>query len=89
MRIEEIKWDEESVFHIARHGIEPSEVEEACFENRPFVLKARHNRYFALGQAKSGRHLTIVFEYLGYGNIKIVTARPMSNAERKFYQRRK
>lgn len=88
MRINEIEWSEDSISHIARHGLDPSEVEEACFENMPFVLKSRYNRYFVLGQTKSGRYLAIVFEYLGQNKAKIITARAMSEAERRLYKRR-
>ena len=88
MRIKDIEWDEGTISHIAKHGVEPREVEEACFEMNPFILKARHNRYFALSQAKSGRYLTIIFEYLGQNKAKIITARAMSESERRSYKRR-
>ena len=88
MRINEIAWDQENVAHIARHGVEQAEVDDICFTMNPFVLKAKNNRYFALGQTHSGRYLTIVFEYLGRNKAKIITARAMSETERKLYQRR-
>ena len=31
MRIDEFIWPEERIEHIARHGVTPEEVEEACF----------------------------------------------------------
>ncbi len=88
MKIEDIRWDEEAISHIARHGVEPKEVEEALFENSPFVLKSKHNRYYALGQAMSGRYLTVIFGYLGGNRVKIITARAMSESERRLYRRR-
>jgi len=88
LKIEEIIWTEDSVSHIARHGVEPEEVEEACFEDTPYVLKGRRNRYLAFGRTHSGRYLTIVFAYLGRQKAKIVTARAMSEAERDLYKRR-
>ena len=88
MRISDIAWDQDSIEHIARHGVERTEVEEVCFTMNPFVLKARNDRYFALGQTHSGRYLAIIFEYLGHNTAKIITARAMSEAERKLYQRR-
>ena len=88
MRIKDIAWDDGTILHIAKHGVEPKEVEEVCFESNPFILKARHNRYYALGQTESGRYLTIIFEYIGQGKVRIITARAMSGSERRFFKRR-
>ena len=88
MRIDSIAWDDDTILHIARHGVEPKEVEEVCFESKPLVFQGRYNRYMALGQAGSGRYLTIVFEYLGQNKAKIITARAMSDPERRLYKRR-
>ena len=88
MKISHIEWADSAILHIARHGVEPSEVEEACFEGMPFILKAKYNRYFALGQAHNGRYLTVVFEYLGKNKAKVITARAMSESERRLYKRR-
>ena len=88
MKIKDIYWDEDTILHIAKHGVDPKEVEEVCFEAKPFILKSRHNRYFALGQTESGRYLTIIFEYIGQNKAKIITARAMSESERRFYKRR-
>lgn len=88
MRISHIGWDEDTILHIAKHGVEPKEVEEVCFEGNPTVLKSRYGRYYALGQTNAGRYLTIVFEYLGQNKAKIITARAMSEAERRLYRRR-
>lgn len=88
MRISRIDWDDDTILHIAKHGVEPKEVEEVCFEGAPFILKARDNRYFALGQTRGRRYLTVVFEYLWQNKVKIITARAMSESERKLYRRR-
>lgn len=89
MRINRIDWPDDTVLHIARHGVEPDEIEEVCFEGKPFIFKARYNRYYALGQTKNGRYLAVIFEYLGQNKAQIVTARAMSGAERKLYQRQR
>jgi uncharacterized DUF497 family protein len=88
LRISQIEWNNATILHIARHGVEPQEVEEVCFEGNPFILRSRHNRYVTLGQTSSGRYLTIIFVYLGQNKAKIITARAMSESERKFYKRR-
>ena len=88
LRITNLEWHEENVSHIARHGVGPEEAEEVCFETNPFIVKSRYNRYYALGQTENGRYLTIVFEYRGQSKAKIITARAMSESERRLYKRR-
>ena len=88
MKIEAIVWDDDAILHIVRHNVESKEIEEAFFASKPLVFKTRFNRYIALGQAGSGRYLTIIFEYLGQYKAKIITARAMSEAERRLYRRR-
>lgn len=88
MKIRQIVWDEDTAAHIARHGVDTQEVEDACFNSNPLVLKTRLNRYIALGQTVSGRHLTVIFEYLGQGRAKVITARAMAEPERRLYKRR-
>ena len=40
MTIDEFIWPVERIEHIARHGVTPEEVEEACF-GKPFVRRAK------------------------------------------------
>ena len=87
MRIKDFKWDDENVSHIARHNIDPDEVEEACYQ-RPFVLKGREGRYLVYGQAEDGRYLLVVGHYLGQGVFRVITARDMSDSERRLYKSR-
>ena len=86
MRIKSFEWNEGNVSHIARHNVTPEEVEETCF-NDPLILKARGNRYLALGRAESGRYLTIVFEVKFGGIARVITARDMMDRERRYYRR--
>ncbi len=87
MKAHEIVWDQASIQHIARHGVDPREVEDVCFGPMPLIMKTKHNRYFVLGQTESGRYLTIILEYIGSHKIKIITARAMSISERRLYRR--
>ena len=88
MKIRHIEWDDVTIAHIAKHGVDTQEAEEVCFESRPLVLKTKFNRYAALGQTASGRYLTIIFEYLGQNRAKIITARAMAEAEKRLHKRR-
>ena len=37
MEIELFEWDEDTIVHIANHGISPEEIEEDAFENLPYI----------------------------------------------------
>jgi uncharacterized DUF497 family protein len=88
MKISQILWDEDSVYHISRHGVSPREIDEAIFEGNSLVLKGREGRYIVLSQTLSGRYLTIIITFKLKGRIKIITARDMDEKERKYYQKR-
>src|SRR3989338_7430935 len=83
LKISFIDWDEDTIGHIARHGVEPEEAEEICFRNNPFILKSGYNRYYCLGQTKNGRYLTVIFEYPGKNKAKIIPAGAMSGSEHR------
>ena len=68
-----------------KHGIMASEVKEIMLSD-PYVLKARENRYMAIGY--SPRFITTIFELTG-DIAFIVTAYPSSDAQRKLYKRKK
>lgn len=85
--IEGFDWDDADIAHIAQHGVEPEEVEEV-FYNEPLVRRSRDGRYIALGQSWAGRYLAVIFELRPGNVVRVVTARPMTKAERQLYRRR-
>ena len=60
----EFDWDEANVEHIARHGINPKETEEAILI-KPLETgiqsHEREERVLCLGRTKSGRLLTVLY----------------------------
>ena len=58
MPIHEFVWPQDRIDHIARHGIAPGDVEEACFGNA-LVQRAKSEGenpvYYVLGQTDAGR----------------------------------
>ena len=90
MKIRDLIWPEDRIDHIASHGIEPQEVEEACF-GEALVLRARSGGenpvYYVLGQTESGRHLFCVVIRFPDGNGYPVTARQMTRKEIQRYNR--
>lgn len=88
MRIYQIIWPEDRIDHIARHGVTPEEV--VCFGSA-FVQRAKSEGenpvYYVLGQTHAGRHLFCVIIQFPDGNGYPVTARSMTNSEKRRYRR--
>ncbi|HUT90330.1 MAG TPA: hypothetical protein VMY37_12590 [Thermoguttaceae bacterium] len=89
MRISELVWPEDRVEHIARHGVTPHEVEQACF-GRPLVQRAKSGgpnpAYYVLGETDSGRYLFCVVIQFPDRKGYPVTARPMTDKEKRRYR---
>lgn len=92
MRIRQLLWPQDRIDHIARHGITPEEVEEVC-RGRPRVFRAKsagkNPVYYVLGRTKSGRYLFSVIIQFPDGNGFPVTARLMTEKEKRRYRKRK
>ncbi len=90
MRIVELLWPRERVEHIARHGVGPEEVEQVCF-SQPLVLRAKSHGYnpvyYVLGQTDAGRYLFSVVIQFPDGKGYPVTARAMTEKEKRRYLR--
>jgi len=88
MRLSELQWDEHGEEHIARHGIGPDEVEDAAFEPAARFFRVRDDRYAVLGRTAAGRYLFAVLQPVGGGVARVVTARPMTDKEKRRYARK-
>lgn len=94
MKIEGFIWLEDVLEKLtAKHGVSQSEAEEV-FSNSPrfrFVEKghrANENVYAALGQSDAGRYLICFFVHKK-GNLALVlSARDMTDSERKRYEKK-
>ena len=89
MRFRSFDWDEWNVDHIARHGIEPHEAETACRSEGRVVRRSREGRYLVYGRTGAGRHVLVVLRPFGQGRARIITARDMTERERRFYQQQR
>lgn len=87
MRISEFDWDDRNEEHIARHAVDPSEVEEV-FRRSPLIQSGRKGTYLAWGQSAVGRYLLVVFLRRESGTARVITARDMSDREKKRLRRR-
>jgi uncharacterized protein len=92
VKIHNLIWPQERIEHIARHGVSPEEVEEVCF-GRPFVQRAKSQGdnpvYYVLGRTDSGRYIFCVVIQFPDGNGYPVTAREMTENEKRAYRKRK
>ncbi len=95
MRIERLDWRHDREEHIARHSVSREEVEEAVFDDRAGMLLRQgpaqrdpdETVYQYLGRTEAGRYLLTALLYTGGGEAIPLTARDMTNTERRRYQR--
>jgi uncharacterized DUF497 family protein len=87
MQITVLAWDDENLAHVARHDVQPAEVEELCFGSRKVVLRAKEDRYAVLGQTEAGRNLKAILASPVQGHSRVITARGMTAKERRYYHR--
>jgi hypothetical protein len=89
VRIREFIWPEDRVEHIAGHGVTPEEVEEACF-GQALIQQAKSEGenpvFYILGQTEPGRYLFCMVIRFPGGVGYPVTARPMTDKEKRRYQ---
>jgi len=53
--VKSIQWTRGAIKHITKHNIEPFEVEEALFEDKPIIRRGGKDRAYILAQTLSGR----------------------------------
>jgi len=77
-----------------KHNVTTDEV-ESLFKGNPVIRKIEkghfqgENLYRALGQSHHGRYLTVFFIYKATRDALVISARDMSNRERRYYAKRK
>lgn len=87
---EEFDWDNDNIGHIAEHGVEAWEVEEA-FSDYDRIEEAYNvpgeRRWAFIEATEVGRILFVVYTHRR-GKIRIVTARSAEDREKRKYRRR-
>ena len=87
MIINELEWEDQNIEHIARHTVNPQEVEDVCF-GLHVSEKAGNERYILSGQTAGGRYLNVVIERVGKGLFRPITAFEMSDDYKRRYRKR-
>lgn len=94
MRIRHIIWLEEVVGKLlSKHGVRQDEVREVLNKSRHFRFvekghRSGENVYAAFGRTEAGRHLTVFFVCKKGDQALILSARDMTSAERKWYEKK-
>jgi uncharacterized DUF497 family protein len=70
----------------SKHGISFNEIEEACLSDKRHIRKSKEGLYKLFNQTDAGRYILVVLLNLGDDNWKVVTAREMTDSERKLYK---
>jgi uncharacterized DUF497 family protein len=84
--INELGWDDENIEHIARHSVNPQEVEDICF-GLNISQRAVGQRYMLGGQTADGRYLNVVVERINRGLFRPITAFDMSESYKRKYKK--
>jgi uncharacterized DUF497 family protein len=86
------EWDEgNATKNWEQHDVAATECEQVFF-NRPLIARrdAGHSdaeaRFFVLGRTDGGRLLFVVFT-IRQSNVRVISARDMTRAERQVYER--
>lgn len=87
MIINELQWDDENIEHIARHNVNPQEVEDVCF-GVYISRREKSQRYILSGQSNAGRYLNVVIERVGKSIFRPITAFEMSENYKRRYRKK-
>lgn len=86
------EWDEGNEEHVARHGVEPFEVEEALLDSRRFGVEAYdvpgESRRAVVGATDAGRILFVVYA-MRRERVRPITARDADDNDKRRYRRRR
>lgn len=83
------EWDQHNVEHIARHGVDPEETEEAARDpDRASISANKKGRSGLIGMSDAGRILVVILDRKNRNTWRVVTARDASANEKKSYRKR-
>lgn len=90
---DEFEWDTNNEDHIARHGVDLYEAEEAARDPATSIKRTDNDkygnaRYIYLGKTEDGRILFMVVDRKDRGRFRIGSARDASFREKRGYRRR-
>jgi uncharacterized DUF497 family protein len=87
----EFRWNDWNLGHVAEHGVEPEEAEYVVnHARRPYPERSGKAKYLVRGHNAAGDHLQVIFvldddDRTAY----VIHARPLTEAERRRFRRRR
>ena len=88
LRIESLEIDDHILDKIeSKHGVTFEEVEESCLSERRHVRRSKEGLYKLFSQTPAGRYVLVVLVDQGKGCWKVVTAREMTDGEKRLYNK--
>jgi hypothetical protein len=84
----EVRWTDWSEDHIRRHDVAAGEVEQVLFSRPRWIAKGREGTTLIFGSTTSGRPLLVVTVDEGGGVVFVVTAREMTEQEKRTFRRK-
>lgn len=86
----EFRWNEWNFEHVQRHGVAPEEAEAVVSSaRRPYPLRREDDKWLVWGAGTGGRLLQVVFVEDEGDSVYVIHARPLSDAEKRAYRRRR
>ena len=82
-------WNDNNIEHIARHGVQPWEAEEAVGDPGRVTRRRRGGRLAVIGATEAGRVLVVILDREDNDVWRVVTARDSSQNEKRSYRRRR
>jgi len=89
VRVERLDWDTWNIEHIARHRVNPEDVEDVLWGAPVEYKQSYKNRLVIVGPRSDGLMLTVVIGPVPdapAGTFYVFTARPAHRVERRFYR---
>jgi uncharacterized DUF497 family protein len=83
-----VTWTDKSEEHIARHNVQPHEVEDVLFSRPRYKTSGIDDTTLVFGQSREGRYLLVVVTDAYDGGTYIVTAREMTDSERRLFKKK-
>ena len=83
-----ISWSEEAEDHIARHGVLPEEVQQVLYTRPRWIAPGRGETTLVYAMTDAGRYLLVVIAPALDGGVYIVTARRLTDSERRTFRQK-
>lgn len=91
---DEFEWDKHNEDHIAKHGVDRYEAEDAATESKAILRRVGtsrygHRRYACLGKTEDGRILVVIVDRKSPSLVRVATAMDASFTDKRAYRKQK